>query len=71
MLFLQGLCDCLDCLSYPDLTLVPGNCLENCSSHPDFPVLLSLGCVIGSDFFFLISSVFDVITPFSVLILLI
>ena len=32
----------LDCLSDPDLTLVPGVCLENCPFHPIFSVLLSI-----------------------------
>ena len=33
----------LDCLSDPDLTLLPGICLENCPFHLGFPVLLSIG----------------------------
>ena len=37
-----GMMDCLDGLSDPDLTLVPGICLENCPFHPGFPVLLSI-----------------------------
>jgi hypothetical protein len=38
----------LNDLSDPDLTLVSGNHLEN---HLDFPVLLSIGFVVGCDFF--------------------
>ena len=30
-------------LSDPDLTLVPGSCLENCPFHLDFPAFLSIG----------------------------
>jgi hypothetical protein len=37
-----GLWECLDGLSDPDLTLVPGICLENCPPHPDFPVFFFL-----------------------------
>ena len=33
----------LDCLSDPDLTLLPGICLENCPFHPVCPVLLTTG----------------------------
>jgi hypothetical protein len=32
-----------DDLSDPDLTLVPGICLETCPFHTDFPVLLNIG----------------------------
>ena len=39
----MGLWDCLDGLSDPDLTLVPGIFLENCPFHPDFPVVLNIG----------------------------
>jgi hypothetical protein len=35
-----GLWYCLDGLFDPDLTLVPGICLENGPFHPEFPVLL-------------------------------
>ena len=37
-----GLWDSLGSLSDPDLTLVPGICLENHLFHLDFPVLLSI-----------------------------
>jgi hypothetical protein len=43
--------DCIDGLSDPELTLVPGICLENCPFHQGFPVLLSIGFVVGSDDF--------------------
>ena len=33
----------LDGLSDPDLTLVPGICLENCPFHSGFPIVLSIG----------------------------
>jgi hypothetical protein len=33
----------LDCLSDPDITLLPGICLENCPFHPVCPVLLTTG----------------------------
>jgi hypothetical protein len=42
-LFLYWICDCLVRLSDPDLSLVPGICLESVPFHPDFPVLLSIG----------------------------
>ena len=45
-----GVMGLLNTLYDPDLSLVPGICLENCSFHPDFPVLLSL-FVVGSDDF--------------------
>jgi hypothetical protein len=37
-----GVMGLLNTLYDPDLSLVPGICLENCSFHPDFPVLLSI-----------------------------
>jgi hypothetical protein len=38
-----GVWDSLDGLSDPDLPLVFSLCLENCSFHPDFPVVLNIG----------------------------
>ena len=35
--------------SDPDLNLVPHICLENCPFHSEFPVLLSIGFVLGSE----------------------
>jgi hypothetical protein len=42
-LFLSGIRDCLDSISDPGLTLIPGICLENCPFYPDFTVVLSIG----------------------------
>jgi hypothetical protein len=47
-----GVVGCLDGLSDPDLILILGICLENCPFHPDFPVLLIIGFVVGPDDFF-------------------
>jgi hypothetical protein len=65
--------DCLDSLSVPDITLVCCICLESHLFHIDFSVLLSIGFCssIRQLFFFWISSVLVVISPFSFLILLI
>ena len=40
-----------DGLSDPDLTLMPGISVGNCPFPLDFPVLLSIGFVVGSDAF--------------------
>ena len=48
-IFFRGLWDCLDHYSDPDLTLVPGICLEICPFLPGFPVLLSMAFLVGSD----------------------
>jgi hypothetical protein len=57
-------------LSGPDLTLVPGIGLNH-PFHLMFPVLLSIGFVVGADDIFLISTVSVIMSPFSFLILLI
>jgi hypothetical protein len=64
---------CLDGLSDADLTLLFGICLENCLFHPDFPALLNIGfySIIECFFFFLISSVSVVLSPFLLMSLLI
>jgi hypothetical protein len=67
-----GLWDYLDHLSDPDLTWVPGICLEICPFHLSFPPLLSIGFFLYDPMiFFFISSVSLVMSPFLFLILLI
>ena len=55
---------CLDKISDPGFTLLPGICLENHPFHPRFPVLLSIDFLVGSDYFFKISSVCVVMSHF-------
>ena len=63
--------DCLDGLSAPDLSLIPGICLENCPFNPDFPVLMSIWLLEQDLMIFLNFQVSVDISPFSFLILLI
>jgi hypothetical protein len=58
-------------LSAFDLTLVCGICLENHPFHLDFSVLLTIDFYSRIRWFFWISSVSVVMSPFSILILLI
>ena len=55
----------------PDLILVFCICLGNCPFHPDAPVRMSIGFCSRIWWFFWISSVSVIISPFSFLILLI